>query len=420
MTAALHNRSSGFNRSALAVIAITAFLITAVTMIFQPGTANATTMAGTSVTNTVTVTYRSAAGTATYTAQGSVTVTVALQYSAPAVAFVSQNPVATSGSPTDESTLVTQTYGIHATNNGPVQYTVNSPTYTPTSIGAASVGTLPTPFWLGATTVAYTAASGQAVILVPYDGTANSTIGGANGITTSSQLWINGAAVSISAIAEDTTGDATVPLELRGRVSKITLASNLTVALTPGTQIGEYKTFAVPVTTGTFTAAPYAGSYAGSLTVQDSASNVSTAATSSIYVERANLTVLKEVSIDGTTWTGNTTQTPARNLWYRITVTNPSTTKTVNTVSLQDALSAYTAFRVGSITFTASTSGLTYPASATTTYLDQANAVYTPVSTGGGAPANYDALVSSFTIAFTGQTMAVNSNFQFIYQAWLY
>lgn len=421
MTTSVQNKSPGFTRSALAAITLTALWMMAMMLIVQPNRANASTMAGTSVVNTVTATYKSAAGT-TFTSTGTVTVTVSLQYSAPVVAWVSQLPVATVATPTDESTLVTQTYGVYATNNGPVQYTVNAPTYTPTTIGAATVGSLPAAFYLGATTVAYPAASGQAVIYVPFDGNNNGTIGGANGITSASQLWINGAAVAISAINEDTSAEATLPTDLKGKFAKITLASNLTVALSPGTIIGEYKTFTVPVTSGAFAAAQVTGSYAGSLTVTDSASNTSAAATlnNTINVARANLQIVKEVSVDGSTYTGNTSLPPNRELWYRITVTNLSTTKTVNTVSLQDVLSPYTAFKLASFTFTPNTSGLTYPASATTVYYDQANTVYTPVSAGGGAPAGYDAIVSSFNIAFTGQTMVANTSCQLVYHVWLY
>lgn len=384
-----------------------------------PNMAQASTMAGTSVTNTVTANYKSTGGTP-FTATGSVTVTVSLQKAAPIVAFVSQSPVATVGSPTDEVTLVTQTYGIYAQANGPVQYTVNTPTYTPTTIGAATVGTLPSAFYLGATTVAYQATAGT-TFYVPNDGTVDGKIGGTNGIdiTTNNKVWINGAAYTVTGINENTAGDAGLPTDLQGKLTKVTLSTPFTGTLNPGDIVGQYTTFTVPVTTGALAPADTAGSYAGSLTVTD-LTNTSAPALSSIYVARASLTVLKEVSTDGLTYGGNTSMTPGREVWYRITVTNNSTSKTVNTVSLTDVLSPYTAWKLASFTFTPGTSGLTYPTSTTVTYLDQTNAVYTPVSGGGGAPAGYDEKVSGWTIAFTGQTMSASGSFTLVYHVWLY
>jgi uncharacterized repeat protein (TIGR01451 family) len=429
MTTSAENKSSGFMRSAFSVIALTALWMMAITLIVQPGMANASTMAGTSVVNTVTATYKGSAGGTTFTSTGSVTVTVSLVKSAPIIAFISEDKGATALTPTDEATVVTQTYSIYATNNGPVQYTVNAlgsgTTFTATTIGLVGTVTPQGPFYLGATTVAYPAASAQAVIYVPFDGTNDSIIGGLNGITAASKLWINNAVFSITTINENTAGDGGLPTDLQGKFAKITLASNLTAALSPGTIIGEYKTFTEAVTTGTFAAAQTTGSYTGSLTVTDGTNTSAPPAASTIYVERANLTIQKDVSFDnGATWNlgtgGPYPTTPGKDLTYRITVTNPSTIKTVNTVSLQDALSPYTAFKLASFTFTPNTSGLTYPASATTIYYDQANVVYTPVSAGGGAPAGYDAIVSSFNIAFTGQTMAVNSSCQLVYHVYLY
>ena len=384
-----------------------------------PFMAQASTMAGTSVANTVTVTYKSQGGVQ-FSASQTVTVTVTLVKAAPVIAFVSQLPAATVGAPTDEATPVVQTYNIYAQANGPVLYTVNNPVYTPTTIGAATPAAVAAPFYLGATTVAIQAAAGT-VIYVPYDGTADGSIGGANGITTSSQLWINSNSYGISAIVEDTTADAGIPVDMRGKVSKITLSAAFTGStLQPGTIIGEYKIFTQTVTTGVFATGVSIGSYAGSINVTDG-TNTSNNALSSINVARANLDIKKEVSVDGgATYSSLTVPTaPGKELWYRITVTNPSLNKTVNTVSLVDVLSPYVAFKLASFTFTPGSSNLTL-VSATTTYQDQTNTAYTPVSGGGGAPAGYDALVSNFTIAFTAQTMAVNSNFVLVYHVWLY
>jgi uncharacterized repeat protein (TIGR01451 family) len=397
-----------------------------------PNTVQASTVSGTTVSNTATVNYKSTGGTP-YSGTSSLTLTVSLVNAAPIVTWVSQTPVATSGSPADESALVTQTYGIYSQANGVAQYTVNTPTYTPTTIGAATVGTLPSPFYLGATTVAIKASAGT-VVYVPYVAATDSSsqIGGANGIVVNDKVWINGAAYTVSAIDLAVAAGGAVPTDLGGKVSKITLSTAFTGSdLNPGTIIPEYQTFAVPVTTGVFTAPNTSGSYAGSLTVHDNAGtpNTSTAASSSIYVAAASLTILKEVSVgcSGTYVPTSANATPGQEVCYRLTVTNNSSTQTVNTVSVTDALSPYVAFKMSgspTIVFTEGSpaSGLT-DTTASATYTDQANAAYTPlVSSGGGAPANYDANVHSWTVNFNGatSTMAASGKFTLVYHVWLY
>jgi hypothetical protein len=181
-------------------------------------------------------------------------------------------------------------------------------------------------------------------------------------------------------------------------------------------------------TPANFTAQEYTGSTWSTLTLSGTPSGTSTSVSGvTVFgnfaignVAGGSLTILKQVSTDGSTWySGTASMIPNRDVYYRITVTNTSSTKTVNTVSVTDVLSPYVAYKVSSLTFTdgSPTSGLSAPA---VTYLNQSNAGYTPATGGGGAPSGYDGNVSLWTATFTGGIMAVSSSFTLVYHVWLY
>ena len=404
---------------------IIAGALVALTMMASPQDVQATTAAGTAITNTVTVGWESTGGQG-YTDTSTVTVTVNLVKTAPVLAFVSESPDAQlPAGAVDELTAVTMTYGVRATNNGPVQYTVNAPGYINTTIGAA-VHVLPADFYLGASTVAYPAAAAQKSFYVPYDGTDNDFIGGANGFTEGDFLWIGGAKYTIGTITENTAADTTLPTDFKGKFAKITLLEDLAAALLPGDQVGQYREFSFDVTTGVITSPSSTGKHAVAVTVQDDAAHASNSVSAEINVGRCVLTISKTVSTDnGTTYVATSTSSdPGKKLLYRIEVTNTSN-KSCKNVSVTDVLSPYVAYFVGDPVFTqGSTSSTLDYAAATKTYYDQANASFTPngtVGSNGGARATYDANVSAFKIAFpVAATMAASSSFELDYEVWLH
>lgn len=429
---------------------IFAATLMALVIMAAPQDSQATTFANTSVVNTVTLGYKSLGG-ANYTAVATVTVTVNLVPSIPTLDFISQNPLATSGSPTDELTQVTQNYRLTSTMNGFARYTVDSGIYGPTNISASTGMTAQnTNVYLGATNVGIQAASGATVIYVPldtYTGTApwtyantTSTIGGANGIAVNDYVMINGQRIQVTAI-DNSAGAYTGPnADYVGKFAKLTLGTALSAAVLPGDLVAETLDFAIVVTTGSLSAGQTTGNYTTTLKARTSDDNnevINTDVNATIYVARCDLTITKAVSVNaGSSWTistagtnttpGNATPVtadPQKELWYRITVTSANNGKNCKSVTVTDNLSPYVAFKmadVGILAVTTTGTGLTFTAGTTDTYLDQNNASLTPASTGGGAPANYDARVHQLKLDFGTTQMNANSSLIVNYRAWLF
>ncbi|MDF1581032.1 MAG: hypothetical protein P1P74_09685 [Desulfuromonadales bacterium] len=419
-----HNPIFGFGRALLSAVSLVALVALSI-----PQTAQASTAAGTAITSTVIVDYKTLGGIA-LTATSTVTVTVTLVKAAPTLAFVSQSPMATVGTPTDESTVVTQTYSIYSNSNGSVEHTINQATYTPTNIDPATAVSAASTLWLGATTVAFPAANGATDIYVPFDGTADGEIF-TNGVSTAGQgivagdfVMINGTKYTVGSITEDTSADAALPVAFRGDFAKITLSAVLAAAATPGFLVTEYKEFNVSLQTAALTGLNTTGSYAGSITASDG-TNVTAAVATSVNVARSVLSVTKEVSVDGGANYLPTSATagPGTVLKYRITVTNTGS-KTASAITITDVLSPFAAFQSTAPTFTddvTNSSGLVTTTNYAVTYSDQDNAAYTPlVDGGGGAPVGYDANVAEFKIDFTGQNMAANGKFTITYDVKIY
>ena len=166
---------------------------------------------------------------------------------------------------------------------------------------------------MGATTAAATAAIGTAIITVPNDNSNNSSV---NGIVATDIVVIGGNPYTVQSISD---GGTTIP-----GTSTITLTTNLTTAVAAGDPIYERQTFTTRVTPGTVTAA-------SNQTIDVTTQAIGTTACGAAQdvtrttVNVAALTILKEVSPDGTNWyltAGAPQFLPGATVWYRITVTN--------------------------------------------------------------------------------------------------
>ncbi len=189
--------------------------------------------ANTRITNNATLSYND--GTATRTSTATVTVTVALVPSAPTVTPGSAMSTQYAGA----STTLTNTFTVTATSNGPDTYGVTSAitASTNTSSAAATVQAASASIALGASVTL--AGCTTTVIVVPADGTSNSSV---NGIQTNSTVVINGETRTVSAVTDNATGTST-----------ITLDAALTTAPAAGVLVAQQKSVLVDVTAGNIT-----------------------------------------------------------------------------------------------------------------------------------------------------------------------
>jgi uncharacterized repeat protein (TIGR01451 family) len=310
-------------------------IVAAVAM--TPGASEANTASNTLIRNTATVSYRDSGGTLQAPVSAQADVTVTLVASAPNLT-----------APTDQSTApgtpVTYNYTITATANGPDTYNLTraiteSAGITPgTSTAVISVPSV----LLGASTFASPAtiaAVGNTPITVPNDVAAG---GGVNGIVAGDTVVIAGATYTVASVTDN--GGLGIP-----GTSIITVTGNGTAsALLPyGTLIAEQQTLSVLVTPGTVTATTNQ-SVTVNLTATSVADGTKTTTDQTITtVLVANLSVVKEVSKDGSSWSVATTAAPNTLLYYRITVTNNGGANATSVV-ITDPLTTYTAYEVGS------------------------------------------------------------------------
>jgi len=298
-----------------------------------PRLADANTAANALIHNTATVNYKDAGGTAQAPVTASADVTVTLVAAAP-------NLSAPADQNTAPGTAVTYNYTITATANGPDTYNLSrtiaeSAGITPgTSTAVPSVGSV----LLGASTIALPvtiAAAGPTAITVPSDGVVG---GGVNGIVGGDVVVIAGAPYTVASVVDNAAGTSTISVTGNGTAS----------ALLPyGTLIAGQKTFSVLVTPGTVTATTNQ-----TVTVDVKATSVAVPAISSTdqtitTVLVASLSVVKEVSKDGNSWSVATTAAPGTLLYYRITVTNNGGANATSVV-ITDPLTTYTAYVIGS------------------------------------------------------------------------
>ena len=298
-----------------------------------PRLADANTAANALIHNTATVNYKDAGGTAQAPVAASADVTVTLVAAAP-------NLSAPADQNTAPGTPVTYNYTITATANGPDTYNLSrtiaeSAGITPgTSTAVPSVGSI----LLGASTFALPAtiaAGGTTAITVPSDGVSD---GNVNGIVAGNTVVIAGATYTVASVVDNAGGTSTISVTGNGTAS----------ALLPyGTLIAGQKTFSVLVTPGTVTATTNQ-----TVTVDVKATSAAVPAISSTdqtitTVLVASLSVVKEVSKDGNSWSVATTAAPGTLLYYRITVTNNGGANATSVV-ITDPLTTYTTYVTGS------------------------------------------------------------------------
>ena len=192
------------------------------------GTAHATTPSNTLLTNTAKLVYTgNATGITT-----SVTVTVELVPTAVSIAATFSAPNASVNKA--ENQTYSATYVVQSNANGPDTYTVAA-AYTATNdvTGAASPVPSTTSITLGASAASASAASGQAVITVPADGTSDANV---NGLAAGDTVVIDSATYEILSVVDNATGTST-----------ITLTANLATTLAIGEGIFEYASFTVDI-----------------------------------------------------------------------------------------------------------------------------------------------------------------------------
>lgn len=298
----------------------------------NPQRAEANTASNTAIINTVTVNYRDAGGTPQTAVTASATVTVSLVPATP-----------TLNAPADQNTTLAAaanySYTITSNANGPDTYNLTIPsTVNSTNItGSTAVPSL-TPISLGATTIftpVTIGAAGTTAIVVPSDTVSNASV---NGITAGATVVINGQTYTVASIVDNASGTSTITVNGNGSAS---------AALTYGTVIGEQKTFTLAVTPTTMNPTTVNETVTTTLSARDSG-NVAVAATDVTVttVPAANLTVAKEVSINGTAWANTAAAPPGTLLYYRITVHNGGAGNATSVV-ITDPLSSYTTYSAG-------------------------------------------------------------------------
>jgi hypothetical protein len=197
------------------------------------GSAWALTASNTQIINNATLSYND--GTGTTTIPASVTVTVALLPAAPAVAPGPPQTTPYVG----PGTLLTNSFTVTASANGPDTYSVASAiTGSTNTSGATPTPRAPATVSLGATVTL--TGSTDTTIVVPSDGSSNASV---NGILAGSSVVIGSELPhTVQSVTDNASGTST-----------ITLTTALTAAPGAGVLVAEQKTVLVDVTAGTIT-----------------------------------------------------------------------------------------------------------------------------------------------------------------------
>jgi uncharacterized repeat protein (TIGR01451 family) len=313
-----------------------------------PQAALANTAANSIITNQVTVNYQNTSGVAQPAETASATITVNLVVTTPNLS-----------APIDQTVAfgvgAIYSYTLTATANGPATYDLTDSITAETNISLSSTALSVASLDLGATTLAATT-DGSATITVPYDGTNDSVV---NGIAVGDTIDIGGVVYTVDAggISENAGTN----------LATITLTAAVPAGTSAGTVVGEQKPFTLTVTPGNDPAAQNNATIDVTVSAQDNGA-LAAAATddtiTTVTVTDATLTVSKEVSTDGATF-GAANAAPGATLYYRITVTNGSTTTNANSVVISDPQPQFTTYDAGSAKVD-STIGVDYATAATT------------------------------------------------------
>ena len=294
--------------------------------------AQASTASNTTITNTATVNYNDAGGTPQTAVTATATVTVNLVQSAVVLTSPGNQTISQGG-------IATLTYTITGTANGPDSYNLTIPV---TATNDSTVtATFTTPISLGGTTLAAPAVATNTSITVPYDGIPSNTNVNGTGLQVGSVIQIGTNTYTIATITKNPASNTTT-------VGLTTAIVGATVAA--ATIVGEQKTFTVTVPSG-IVASGTSGSQSVSATA--TSATLGTATTSQttptvVTVNRAVLTVKKEVAVDGigTAFATSGNAPPGTILVYRITVTNTGTTNAL-AVQFTDLVPQYLTYVSG-------------------------------------------------------------------------
>jgi uncharacterized repeat protein (TIGR01451 family) len=364
MINSVKNRSSGFIRTALVVITLTALWMTALP--FSAQAALQGSAGNTIIRNTVTVSFNNALGVAQTPVTASVQITVNTVLVAPTV--LSFAPASGSTDGTSDTEIYSVTIRTNANGPGTVSFATVDGTFINVAAGAAP--SVPANIFLGSTLIdpsdakngvaQNVAAGGNITFAVPNDGgvpTDTATTGGAtgdgviNGLRNGDLVYLHSGTAYYGPF---TVGTVTDPAPGAGTTAtpgsiQLTNTSGGALAFTPayGWMIVEAKSANVTVTQGAVTNPALAASWVTTVTATMGGNNgVGTVTTTA---HSGALTVLKEISTDGITFTTTPASSvnPGATLYYRITVTNTGTGNATSVV-LTDPQPTYTTYVAGS------------------------------------------------------------------------
>jgi uncharacterized repeat protein (TIGR01451 family) len=301
-------------------------------LIITPYHAAANTATNTAIINTATVNYRDAGGTLQAPVTASATVTISLVAASP-----------TLNTPADQNTSLAvaanYSYTIFSNANGPDTYNLTIPSnVNSANITASTAVPAPTPISLGATTIftpVTIPAATDTAITVPSDG---GLFAGVNGILGGATVVINGLVYNVISVVDNPSASGTSTITVNGPASGL---------LPYGTVIGEQKTFTLAVTPTTMNPTTVNETITTTVSARDSG-NVAVAATDVTVttVPAASLTVVKEVSLNGTAWATTANAPPGTLLYYRITVHNGGAGNATSVV-ITDPLTSFTTYSAG-------------------------------------------------------------------------
>ena len=318
----------------------------------------ASTASNTQLSNQASVVYNDAGNIAQPPVNSNISVvTITLVPAAPTIS----SPVAVAVA--QGSGNITLNYTVTSNANGPDSYTL--------ALGdvmnqtAGSTATAATPITLNATTLAVAATPGT-TITVPYDQVvSNATINGlvAGAVGTGSVVVIGGNTYTITNIAKNGPANTAVLTLDHALPGGTNIPAN--------TIVPEQKTVTVTVGPGTLTAGNNTGTdtitLTGTPTNNGGACTVATCPAGTqttptvVTVNRAALTVTKQVSTDGgATFSNNANAPPGTTLTYRIVATNAAGSPTANAVAFTDVLPLYIAYKANSGRFATSAAITTY------------------------------------------------------------
>jgi uncharacterized repeat protein (TIGR01451 family) len=287
------------------------------------------------IRNTATVSYSDASGTAQDDVSAYVDVTVDLLAATPTLSAPVDQSI-------DASGTATYAYSLTTNANGPDEYTLSVDSVVGSSgISGATATWSSTTLTLGASTLAEDttiAASGTTVLTVPSDDTDDSAV---NSLVAGDTVVINDLVYTVSAV-DDTNNN-------NPGTSTITVNGNGTAAVvTNGDLISERVSVNLIVSPGTVVSDTDENILVEVIVTDGETTDTEDSTTTTVIV--ATLSVTKEVSVNGGSFTSSPIAAPGATLTYRITVTN-SGSASATSVVITDPLPMFTTYVENSAKF---------------------------------------------------------------------